>query len=137
LTEASEPPAPMESQRLHRDLLTELRRHHFYPDFVSVSVGRSARGGGQFTFMFQSVRPRPSTSAVLWIAQLGALGVLWRIRQCLRCKRWYYARFSHQHFCSQRCQQTHYKSSPEWQQHRRAYMRDYRARYFGKKEQER
>jgi hypothetical protein len=49
-----------------------------------------------------------------------------RIRQCLKCRKFFYGRFKHKKFCSDKCQQAYYKQSPEWKAHRADWMRDYR-----------
>jgi hypothetical protein len=63
---------------------------------------------------------------------------LTRVRQCLHCGSWFYARFTHQQFCNdatKRCQWNHYHT-PEWRKdHRernRRHQREYRKRLFGK-----
>jgi len=60
-----------------------------------------------------------------------------RLRQCLHCRSWFYARFKHQRFCPflmNKCQWNHYHT-PEWRrQHReqnRKHQRAYRERNFG------
>jgi len=68
----------------------------------------------------------PAARAVLLIMSPGNLGLVQRMRRCHKCNRWFYGKFSHQDFCSPKCQQTHYKSSPEWREHRKQYMRKYR-----------
>jgi hypothetical protein len=57
-----------------------------------------------------------------------------RIRQCPRCRAWFYARFKHQQFCrdpKKKCQWSHYHS-PEWRRKNRErnkkHQRDYRVR---------
>ena len=62
-----------------------------------------------------------------------------RLRQCLHCRSWFYARFKHQRFCPisvLKCQWNHYHT-PEWRrQHReqnRKHQRSYRERTFGKR----
>jgi hypothetical protein len=57
-----------------------------------------------------------------------------RIRQCPRCRTWFYARFKHQQFCrdpKKKCQWSHYHS-PEWRTKNRdrnkKHQRDYRVR---------
>jgi hypothetical protein len=47
-----------------------------------------------------------------------------RIREC-ECGRWLFARFSHQRFCSARCRERAFKSSPEWKEYRRTKAREY------------
>lgn len=64
---------------------------------------------------------------VVWrIAALGRSGFLDRLRRCVRCRKWFYARFRHKQACSTVCQRAEYKASPEWREHRREYMRHYR-----------
>ena len=63
-----------------------------------------------------------------------------RLRQCLHCHAWFYARFKHQQFCRNpsdpfsKCQWNHYHT-PEWRrQHReqnKKHQRAYRQRTFG------
>ena len=68
--------------------------------------------------------------AVLEIIRLGEQGLLDRIRQChwSECRKWFYARFAHQHFCSTDCQQDAFYKTEHWKRHRREYMRRLRAR---------
>jgi hypothetical protein len=70
------------------------------------------------------------------LLSLGAKGKLNRVRRCSRCKDLFFARFSHQWFCSKKCQWDHYHS-PEWRRQNRernkGHQRSYRDRYFGKK----
>lgn len=47
-----------------------------------------------------------------------------RIRECV-CGKWLYSKFSHQRFCSSKCREKAFKSSPEWQEYRRNKARDY------------
>ena len=68
----------------------------------------------------------PTVMAVVAIKSLGEEGLLNRVRQCRKCRRWFYARVRHQEFCSVTCQQSHYRSSKEWKEHRRKWMRRYR-----------
>lgn len=60
---------------------------------------------------------------LIYLAERGRLD---RMRECPHCKKWLFARFSHQRFCSTKCQQAYYWASPEWKAHRREWMRDYR-----------
>ena len=63
--------------------------------------------------------------ALQMILDLARAGYLNRLRRCSHCRRWLYAKFRHQHFCSTKCQQKHYTQSEEWKAHRREYMRHY------------
>ena len=73
-----------------------------------------------------SKTPIKAVLAVEAIKLLGEEGQLERVRQCRKCKRWFYARVRHQEFCSTACQQSHYRSSEEWKEQRRKWMRRYR-----------
>lgn len=64
----------------------------------------------------------PAIQTILNFAQSGNLS---RLRKCLQCYKWMYAKFRHQEFCSSKCQQQRYTQSPEWKAHRREYMRRY------------
>lgn len=63
-------------------------------------------------------------------------GRIARIRQCLHCRSWFYARFEHKRFCSKRCQFAHYHT-PEWRkknrERNRKHQRAYRETLFGKR----
>ena len=87
-------------------------------------------GGPQSICAFTWSGNRPGWEAVLRIMELGERGLLWRVRRCRQCGKWFYARLRHKHFCSVRCQQAHYKSSAEWREHRREYMQRYRESNF-------
>lgn len=64
-------------------------------------------------------------TALQMILDLARAGYLNRLRRCSHCRRWLYAKFRHQNFCSTKCQQKHYTQSEEWKAHRREYMRRY------------
>jgi len=68
----------------------------------------------------------PATPIVHSIVRLGERGLFHRLKQCTLCKKWLYARFAHQSYCSSRCRQKHFKSTPEWRAMRREYMRKHR-----------
>lgn len=64
------------------------------------------------------------------ILNLARSGYLDRLRRCTECRKWLYAKFRHQNFCSAKCQQRNYTHSEEWKKHRREYMRDYYRRHY-------
>jgi hypothetical protein len=105
----------------------ELSRHRMWPDVYGITDRGNPRAGAKLDFIWNTSN-RPSSDAVLQIALLGGEGLLSRVRRCDACGRWFYARFRHQDFCKTRCQQTHYKRSPDWREHRRKYMQSYRRR---------
>lgn len=67
----------------------------------------SSAGGGQVA------------KVIFYIVRLGERGFLRRIRRCIRCERWFFAKFNHQRFCGKRCQELHYQTGEYWKQRRR------------------
>jgi hypothetical protein len=63
--------------------------------------------------------------ALVKVLHLADKGLLMRVRKCAwqECGRWYFARFQHQEFCSGRCQQRAARSTQEWKDKRKAYMK--------------
>jgi hypothetical protein len=59
------------------------------------------------------------------IVKLSRMGLHLRIRRCKNCTRWFFARFRHQSYCQEKCQREHFRSSEEWKEKRRVYMRRY------------
>jgi hypothetical protein len=111
----------------------ELSKYRFLPRIWSIGVPRP------WNVMWNVV---PNTSkklkfrdgvfelndgmALRMILDFAHAGYLNRLRRCLHCRYWLYAKFRHQDFCSTKCQQKHYAISPEWKAKRRDYMRRYR-----------
>ena len=63
--------------------------------------------------------------ALVKLLHLADRGLIGRVRKCAKeaCGRWYYAKFEHQRFHSQRCQQETFKTSPAWKKQRAEYMK--------------
>jgi hypothetical protein len=63
--------------------------------------------------------------AFIKLLRLAEDGLLARVRQCAwqECRRWHFQRFTHQVFCTSRCQQRAAHSTPQWKAARRIYMR--------------
>jgi len=77
--------------------------------------------------------------AALGMMLLARENRLGRLKHCLHCGAWFYARFKHQSFCSdqeKRCQWNHYHT-PEWRKRNRKrnrkHQRELRERIFGKR----
>jgi hypothetical protein len=59
---------------------------------------------------------------------LGRMGMLLRVKRCPQCGRYYFQRMGKKAFCSYACNRKAYRSTPEWREKRRVYMRKERAR---------
>jgi hypothetical protein len=95
----------------------------------STSFGRWGKRGLQARTKFKwrwSSGKDPATETIHNIVRLGELGLFFRLRQCAFCDAWFYARLSHQLYCSARCRAKHFRSGPKWRELRRNYMRKYR-----------
>jgi hypothetical protein len=60
-----------------------------------------------------------------WILDLIHENAILKIRRCQQCSKWYFARFSHQDFCSKKCQGKHNAGTEAFKEKRRKYMRGY------------
>jgi len=62
---------------------------------------------------------------VLHLADRGLIG---RVRKCAAkdCGIWFYARFEHQRFHTERCQQETFRRDPDWKKQRAEYMKQLR-----------
>jgi hypothetical protein len=91
--------------------------------------------GGDWEFVWGIALPSGSEAEDEWattsesaaieaLLELGRERLLSRVQRC-ECGTWFYARFSHQNFCSLRCRSRHQRVSPEFKAHRRKYMRKY------------
>jgi hypothetical protein len=69
---------------------------------------------------------KPEGDLLLHLVRLSETNLLDRVRRCSKCRIWFFARFRHQRYCTTRCQQSAYKTSEEWKDRRRKYMREYR-----------
>jgi hypothetical protein len=67
--------------------------------------------------------------ALVKLLHLADKGLIDRIRKCRKksCSRWFYAKFEHQRFHSERCQQETFKADLSWKKKRREYMKRLRA----------
>ncbi|MGB8130283.1 MAG: hypothetical protein WCG81_10870 [Candidatus Angelobacter sp.] len=65
---------------------------------------------------------------------LARTGELSRFKKCANCKAWFFSRVDHQRCCALACRQKLHRSSPEFKEQRRLYMRELRRnhkdRYF-------
>jgi predicted RNA-binding Zn ribbon-like protein len=74
-------------------------------------------------------RMKPARALAFFkLLQLAETGLVDRVRQCAKpgCGRWFFARYRHQRFDCKKCQLEDFRSSPEWKQKRREYMRNLR-----------
>jgi len=78
----------------------------------------------KWMFGWYSSAGERSAEMIFRIVRLGERGLLARVRRCDHCNSWFYAKFNHQRFCSQRCQVLHYQTSEEWKKRRRDRYQD-------------
>jgi hypothetical protein len=75
------------------------------------------------------LHPVNETSVALWsIAILAQSDMADRVRICVRCKRFFFARQARSTLCSQRCRESAWRKTDAGRKARAAYMRDLRAK---------
>lgn len=117
-------------QQLHATINRCLSRYRLYPE---VWFGALDNPSSWLVLWRPSRRQRgpsqvlDSESAVVGLLlNLARQGAVHRVRECLECGRWFFARFEHSKFCQRKCQLKHYQSDAKWKAHRRDWMRSYR-----------
>jgi hypothetical protein len=73
----------------------------------------------------------PEGKVALTVLVLEKKGRIDRMRRCIHCRAWFYARFKHQQFCSnpeQECQWNHYHT-PEWRREHREKNKEHQTKY--------
>lgn len=129
----------LEMANLQNAIKRKLGRYTFRPVASPVSGGRwlllwrSPSSESKPTKLQRGIMHLDDRTAVQLILDFARAGELSRLRRCLRCKKWLYAKVKHQDFCSTSCQQKHYAHSDEWRAKRRDYMRDYREYSTGRR----
>jgi hypothetical protein len=120
-----------------QDLINrELATYHFSPRIFCLNSNSEAKWWS-VTWRVRSKVPKKAMvrkgivqmddgRALRLILDLARAGYVNRLRKCLCCNKWLYARYRHQDYCSTKCQQEHYRKSDEWKRKRRDYMRTYR-----------
>lgn len=99
-----------------------LRRYSYYPFFFPGEDGSQLQWTP--TKKKRNEELYDDSDAVFDLMELARQGLLERLKVC-PCGRWIWARFSHQRFCSARCREKEFRSSPQWKEHRRRKTREY------------
>jgi hypothetical protein len=120
-----------EFRRKLRAIDAQLARHKMRPRVVSghSRLLTTSTPRMQTTYRWEWYYGRnPATKAVHQLMKLEDQELLERVRQCMCCGRWLFARFIHHKFCGQSCQLKSYKSSDDWKEHRRKWLKHHRAK---------
>lgn len=121
-----------EWENRREEVRAELRQFKMHPELLCAVMEKSSakREPGKFrtkTAQFLWVDERGST-VVNDIVRLTENGLLWLIRKCEGCGKWFLARTRYQYGCSKKCR----LRSPGWKAMRAEYMRNYRRKERGK-----
>jgi hypothetical protein len=71
----------------------------------------------------QRDQPFFELGVVLDILKIASAGRISSLRQCANCRRWLYARFSHQRFCNDTCKETFHRSNEADKKRRREWAK--------------
>jgi hypothetical protein len=118
-------PTPSRKEHMERIALIQEINDHLGQYTYRLRIGDSLETG-----WVEAIPPKvlPSEEkAVMYMVRLSELGSLQRVRPCKWCTSWFFAKYRHQLYCKQSCQQKAYSVTPEWREHRRDYMRKYRS----------
>lgn len=110
----------------------QLSRYRMYPQID----GRKTGNLGMRTVLVPS--PSDEAKAVWIVTWLGDRALLWAVRRCRRCGRWFYARKPRHFFDTTNCRVAHAQSTPGFRRQRaervrrkRLEERDKDGRFFG------
>lgn len=133
--------------RKNRDVsaIDRLRKNKKGFDFAYGYLTRAAMRGTKRKWFLAGVHenglivsPGTSEGEAAWVALLlDKKDRIDRVKQCIVCRSWFYARFKHQRFCNdpvKQCQWKHYHTAEWRKQHRernRKHQQEYRERLFG------
>jgi hypothetical protein len=120
-------------------LNNELAKYKFTPR-AEVFAGGGGSGASEWVTWWRRDSREASEPGLRMIAsealelilKLTHIGYLSRLRRCARCQKWLYAKSRQQSYCSVKCQQKNFTQTEEWKAHRRAYMREYYRRTYGR-----
>lgn len=104
-----------------KDLQRELKRLHRWPELTLVRSPEAR-------VYFRWTSGDETVNAKLSLVELAAMDLAWRLRPCklASCGKWFFAKFKHQWSCCPAHQQSFYRQSNEWKEHRRKWSKEYR-----------
>jgi len=95
--------------------------------YVRWTTTKSSKGAAVPIQSFAATEPperdMDEPCAIQRMLALSRNAYLDRVRTCIACQQWFYARFSHSKFCRRACQQRYFRSSEEFKEHKKQYMR--------------
>src|SRR5215472_1087779 len=96
----------------------ELSKYRFQVETVHVQDSGRYKAFSEQRWLFRWTCKQGQRVAAMMLAvvRLAELGLLRRLRPCIRCSRWFFAKFNHQRFCGKRCQELHYQTGEYWKQ---------------------
>jgi hypothetical protein len=122
--------------RLGRKLDRQFARYEMYPTATPKSRGQwhlGWRSASRFAkdvpvFVFSSGERFSfgEQDALMSLLNLMRREELGKVRECLHCGRWFFARVRHQNYCELKCQQSYFRTNPAFRNKRRMYMQGYR-----------
>ena len=104
-----------------------LSRYTYHPVFFPLHTYTSSKwvpAKGKTIYGTGWPKSYNEMGAVYDLSALADLELIHRIGTCI-CGKWFFAKFSHQRFCSTACRELAFRSSPEQQEVRRKRAREY------------
>lgn len=129
------PHSPFREFLKSKGLKSELQRFHdaelelaeqMEPYVATARLGMERKGAWPWPWYLTLQVQHESFRFVQELAELAKAGELERFRRCQSCNKWLFARVEHQRCCSLACRQKLHRSSLEFKEKRRRYMRQLR-----------
>ena len=114
----------------HNRMTKLFRRHKFFPlvwSFGGALVFQwcpISSPAGKFKGRWPPIAGDYSESQAVYEMTWMMPNDIKKLRECA-CSKWFYARFSHQRFCSSKCRERAFRSSEVWKAYRRRKAREY------------
>jgi|SRR5215467_1092913 len=108
-------------------LLADLRLNKLLPRYKSYSLVFHERGVPGFIPVVHpgsrmTAEECHTVGALIKLAEMGAIN---RVKKCQQCENWFYARFAHQGFCTDKCRIKNNATSEHWKEYKRNKAREY------------
>ena len=94
-----------------------------FPNFM---FGDETSKGWDFSWgrVGSHIQPFMEVGFVQQIERIAASGKIKALKQCEQCRKWLFARFPHQRFCSSKCKETFHRTDPIDRERRRAWAKE-------------
>lgn len=95
-----------------------------FPESFSSPENKPSSWSFEWTRTEKRSQPFFELALIQSIEKIAAHGKIANLKECAYCRRWLFARFSHQRFCSDECKESFHRSDPNDKKRRREWARN-------------